>query len=100
MTHSHLVRLASGKSRPTPGVIAVVARAFPPLLPESFVEWRLWQAQNLFDPDRSDGLEAAVEALLTLEMWHTHSPAALRGPAVREARRHARVVARTAAKTH
>jgi transcriptional regulator with XRE-family HTH domain len=99
VSHSHLVRLASGKSRPTPEVIAIVARAFPPLEPESFVEWRLWQAQNLFDPDRSEGLDAAIEALRTLELWHKDSPAALQSPTSRESRRHARAIARTAAHT-
>ena len=99
VTHSHLVRLASGKSRPTPEVIAIVARAFPPLQPESFLEWRLWQAQNLFDPDRSEGLGAAIDALRTLELWHTDSPAALQSPTSRESRRHARVIARAATNT-
>jgi transcriptional regulator with XRE-family HTH domain len=97
VTHSHLVRLASGESRPTPEVIAIVARAFPPLQPESFLEWRLWQAQNLFDPDRREGLDAAAEALDALELWHSGSPAALQRPASRESRRHARVIAQAAA---
>ena len=62
MTHSHLAALTIGRSRPTPQLVALVARAFD-LKPEAFIEWRLWQVQQLFDPERSDGFEAAVAQL-------------------------------------
>ena len=63
VNHSHLSGLASGRGRPTPQVVELVARAFD-LAPQSFIEWRLWQVQELFDPERSDGFDAAVAQLL------------------------------------
>jgi hypothetical protein len=62
VNHSHLCALALGRSRPTPQVVELVARAFD-LPPHEFIEWRLWQVQELFDPERSGGLEAAVAQL-------------------------------------
>ena len=62
MTHSHLSGLTTGRSRPTPQVVELIARAFG-LAPQSFVEWRLWQVQELFDPERGDGFDAAVAQL-------------------------------------
>jgi hypothetical protein len=56
------VGLALGRSRPTPQVVELVARAFD-LPPHEFIEWSLWQVQELFDPERSDGFEAAVAQL-------------------------------------
>lgn len=63
MTHSHLSGLTTGRSRPTPQVVELIARAFD-VAPQSFIEWRMWQVQELFDPERSDGFEAAVAQLL------------------------------------
>ncbi len=63
VNHSHLSGLASGRGRPTPQVVELVARAFD-MAPQSFIEWRLWQVQELFDPERSDGFDAAVAQLL------------------------------------
>jgi transcriptional regulator with XRE-family HTH domain len=62
MTNGHLAGLAKGQRVPTPAVVALVARAFD-LPPSSFVEWRLWELQEQFDPRRKDGLEAAVAAM-------------------------------------
>lgn len=62
MTNGHLAGLATGQRVPTPAVVALVARAFG-LPPRSFVEWRLWELQEQFDPRRQDGLEAAVAAM-------------------------------------
>lgn len=62
MTNSHLSALTTGRSRPTPQVVELIARAFD-LAPQSFIEWRMWQVQELFDPERSDGFEAAVAQL-------------------------------------
>jgi hypothetical protein len=63
MSHGHLFGLAAGGSHSTPQVVELVARAFA-LEPEAFIEWRLWQVQQLFDPERSDGFEAAVAQLV------------------------------------
>lgn len=62
MTNSHLAGLTTGRLRPTPRVVELTARVFG-LAPQSFIEWRLWQVQELFDPERTDGLEAAVGQL-------------------------------------
>ena len=63
VTNSHLAALTTGRRRPTPPVVELIARAFD-VAPQSFVEWRLWQVQELFDPERSDGFDAAVAQLL------------------------------------
>ncbi len=63
VTNSHLAALTTGRSRPTPPVVELIARVFD-MAPQSFVEWRLWQVQELFDPERSDGFDAAVAQLL------------------------------------
>jgi hypothetical protein len=57
VTNSHLAALTTGRSRPTPPVVKLIARAFD-VAPQSFVEWRMWQVQELFDPERSDGFHA------------------------------------------
>lgn len=41
----------------------MIARAFG-LPPQSFIEWRMWQVQELFDPERTDGFDAAVTELV------------------------------------
>lgn len=94
VSHSHLVALASGRCRPTPEVIKLVSRAFDGVEPESFAEWQLWQVQRLFDPDRADGLEAALAELQAFK--ESRLPGAPRfdePPARRESRRHVRSAA-------
>src|SRR5436190_9706422 len=44
ITHSHLCGLATGRSRPTPQVVELVARAFD-LAPQSLIEGRTWEVQ-------------------------------------------------------
>jgi transcriptional regulator with XRE-family HTH domain len=63
MTNSHLAALTTGRNRPTPQVVELIARGFD-LPPQSFIEWRMWQVQELFDPERSDGFQAAVAELI------------------------------------
>lgn len=89
MTYGHLASLTSGRFRPTPEIVALVARAFD-LEPRSFAEWRLWQAQQLFDPDRPDGFEAAIAALHDIFGGSERDLAV--APADRDSRRNARAV--------
>lgn len=82
VTYGHLAGLTTGRSRPTPQVVELVARGFD-LAPESFIEWRLWQVQQLFDPERSDGLDAAVAQLFA---FIDATPSDVRGLDMGEAR--------------
>lgn len=94
VSHSHLVALASGRCRPTPEVIKLVSRAFDSVEPESFAEWQLWQFQRLFDPDRADGLEAALAEMRAFkESRLRNAPRLDEPPARRESRRHVRSAA-------
>ena len=95
LTNSHLAALTTGRSRPTPRVVALVARAFG-LAPEEFVEWRLWQVQQLFDPERRDGFEAAIGQLHAFFESAAGDIAGLQEPAARESRRDTRALLRTA----
>jgi transcriptional regulator with XRE-family HTH domain len=96
LTNSHLAALTTGRSRPTPRVVALVARAFG-RSPEEFVEWRLWQVQQLFDPERRDGFDAAIGQLHAfLHSADDDVVAALQEPAARESRRDTRALSRTA----
>jgi transcriptional regulator with XRE-family HTH domain len=63
LSQSYLVMLEAGTCRPTPEVIKAVCRAFDGVQPESFVEWRLWQVQRLFDPEGPGGFEGAIAEL-------------------------------------
>jgi len=91
LSRSHLCALAAGKCRPTPEVIELVCRAFDGVQPESFVEWRLWQIQSLFDPERV-GLDAAISEMHAFEQVSAARRVATR-PAGRESRRHSRAAA-------
>lgn len=90
ITHGHLANLTSGRFRPTPEVIAIVARAFD-LDPASFAEWRLWQAQQIFDPNRPDGFDAAIAALHNIFDGSAGRLIA-EPPADRDSRRNARAI--------
>jgi len=91
-TSSHLAGLVSGKSRPTPEVIRQICRAFDDVEPESFIEWRLWQIQRLFDPERA-GLEAAVAEMHAFEKTRGADASTEAEPAPRWTRRHSRAAA-------
>ena len=67
VSHGYLVNLVAGRRRPTPAIIDLVCRTFDDLEHKSFVEWRLWEIQSLFDPDGPAGLEAAVAAMRAYE---------------------------------
>ena len=87
MNSGHLAGLTTGRRAPTPEVVALVARAFD-LPPQDFIEWRLWEVQQLFDPSRRGGLEAAVAELR--RFLDSPSPRAFETTASRDSRRKAR----------
>jgi hypothetical protein len=89
MNSGHLAGLTTGRRAPTPEVVSLVARAFG-LLPQEFIEWRLWEIQQLFDPRRRGGLEAAVAELR--DFLDRATPPAVEEPASRESRRQAHAV--------
>jgi transcriptional regulator with XRE-family HTH domain len=87
MNSGHLAGLTTGRRAPTPEVVALVARAFG-LPPQDFIEWRLWEVQQLFDPSRPGGLEAAAAELRAF--LDSAGPRAFAQTASRESRRKAR----------
>lgn len=92
MNSGHLAGLTTGRRAPTPAVVSLVARAFG-RPPQDFIEWRLWEVQQLFDPSRHGGLEAAVAELRAF--LDSPAPRAFERTASRESRRKARALAAT-----